>query len=238
MGVKRTKGRGVEHDEVKKQTNLSLTPTAVEGLDAIAKERGISRSELVEQIGRGIIPLAEQATYQNGREAQQHIYISARSSQKCSLDMASEPQALHLSQWERLPESQGYYIIYVKDGNDRRSYKPCSFNISNMKKQFMADVQTQPELQQWINSRKRAYLLWSECNTKELLPEIREKLIKYHQKLEDDHRFRDTELPRPNIDYPVKDVEEENVEEEEKEEEYDDDYDDDYRFLRKRIIDL
>jgi hypothetical protein len=230
-GEKRVKGVGALHNEPKKRYSITLTPTCVANLDAIAKERGISRSEFVEQIGRGIIPLADQTAHQNGREAQQPISISARSSQKCSLDMASEPQALHLSQWERLPESQGYYIIYVKDGNDRRSYKPCSFNISNMKKQFMADVQTQPELQQWINSRKRAYLLWSECNTKELLPEIREKLIKYHQKLEDDHRFRDTELPKPHLDYPVE-------KEEEEEEEYDDDYDDDYGFLRKRIIEL
>ncbi|MBE9233758.1 ribbon-helix-helix protein, CopG family [Cuspidothrix issatschenkoi LEGE 03284] len=46
------------YDEVKAKQTLSLTPTAVKGLDKLAESLGISRSEVVEQIGRGIIPLA------------------------------------------------------------------------------------------------------------------------------------------------------------------------------------
>ncbi len=45
------------YDEVKRLQTLSLTPSAVLGLDELARARGIIRSELVEQIGRGIIPL-------------------------------------------------------------------------------------------------------------------------------------------------------------------------------------
>lgn len=59
MGKKRMKGEGVYHDEVKKPVNLTLTPTAAGGLDAIAKSRDLSRSEMVERIGRGLIPLAD-----------------------------------------------------------------------------------------------------------------------------------------------------------------------------------
>jgi len=41
------------YDEVKRRVNLAITPTGIEGLDAIASEPGVSRSELVERIGRG-----------------------------------------------------------------------------------------------------------------------------------------------------------------------------------------
>jgi hypothetical protein len=57
-GIKSKRGQGEMYDEVKAKQTLSLTPTAVKGLDKLAESLGISRSEVVEQIGRGIIPLA------------------------------------------------------------------------------------------------------------------------------------------------------------------------------------
>jgi len=57
-GRKRVKGVGHLHDEVKRQISLTLTPTAQQRLDAMAAERGLSRSEFIEQIARGLIPLA------------------------------------------------------------------------------------------------------------------------------------------------------------------------------------
>ena len=45
------------YDEIKQSRSLSLTKTAVNELDSIAKIYGISRSELVEQIARGLIKL-------------------------------------------------------------------------------------------------------------------------------------------------------------------------------------
>ncbi len=44
------------YDEVKRRVNLAITPTGIEGLDAIASDLGVSRSELVERIGRGLLP--------------------------------------------------------------------------------------------------------------------------------------------------------------------------------------
>lgn len=41
------------YDEMKKRCNLSLTQVAINGLDALAKLHGISRSELVERFARG-----------------------------------------------------------------------------------------------------------------------------------------------------------------------------------------
>ncbi len=41
-------------DEVKKRATMTLTPTAIAGLDELASVEGISRSEFVERIGRKI----------------------------------------------------------------------------------------------------------------------------------------------------------------------------------------
>jgi hypothetical protein len=60
MGKKGQKGqKNVPelYDEVKRRVNLAITPTGIEGLDAIASDLGMSRSELVERIGRGLISL-------------------------------------------------------------------------------------------------------------------------------------------------------------------------------------
>ncbi len=44
------------YDEVKRRVNLAITPTGIERLDAIASDLGVSRSEFVERIGRGLLP--------------------------------------------------------------------------------------------------------------------------------------------------------------------------------------
>jgi predicted transcriptional regulator len=57
MGKKKLKNDPYIWDEVKKSLHLSLTLTAIDGLQALATEKNLSRSELVERIGRGIITL-------------------------------------------------------------------------------------------------------------------------------------------------------------------------------------
>lgn len=56
-GLKSERGKGELYDEVKTKQTLSLTRTAVKGLDEMAEALNISRSELVERVGRKIIPL-------------------------------------------------------------------------------------------------------------------------------------------------------------------------------------
>lgn len=56
-GQKNERGKPEKWDELKKRVMLSLTPTGVDGLDAIASSLGLNRSELVERIGRGVIPI-------------------------------------------------------------------------------------------------------------------------------------------------------------------------------------
>lgn len=53
------KGRLPVYEEAKKGRLLMLTPTANEGLKKMAKKRGISKSELVERIGRGLIRIVD-----------------------------------------------------------------------------------------------------------------------------------------------------------------------------------
>jgi len=54
-GQKKLRGQPEIYDEVKGQVNLSLTPTGTLGLDTLAASMSLSRSELVERIGRNLI---------------------------------------------------------------------------------------------------------------------------------------------------------------------------------------
>jgi len=56
-GQKGFRGQPDMYDEVKGRCNMTLTPTAVKGLDALAQSMNLSRSELVEQFGRGLLPI-------------------------------------------------------------------------------------------------------------------------------------------------------------------------------------
>ena len=51
------KAKHREHGEIRKSVGVELTTTALQGLTLQAQQLGISRSELLERIGRGDIPL-------------------------------------------------------------------------------------------------------------------------------------------------------------------------------------
>jgi hypothetical protein len=55
---KSLRGQPELYDELKKPTTVALTATATAGLDQLAAEMKISRSEFVERIGRGILKVA------------------------------------------------------------------------------------------------------------------------------------------------------------------------------------
>jgi hypothetical protein len=63
-GVKSMRGQPEMYDELKKIVTVSLTPTAVAGLDQYARDRSISRSELVERIGRQVIKLVSDLVHE------------------------------------------------------------------------------------------------------------------------------------------------------------------------------
>jgi hypothetical protein len=61
-GVKSMRGQPEVYDELKKIFSFSLTPTARAGLDQLSEQLNISRSELIERIGRGLLTIAELKT--------------------------------------------------------------------------------------------------------------------------------------------------------------------------------
>lgn len=61
-GVKSMRGQPEVYDELKKIVSMSLTPTALAGLDESSARLNISRSELVERIGRGLLTISELTT--------------------------------------------------------------------------------------------------------------------------------------------------------------------------------
>jgi hypothetical protein len=52
-GHKSQSGVGDLYDEPKEKLNLTVTPSAKDGLEEKAKSLGISKSELIERVGRG-----------------------------------------------------------------------------------------------------------------------------------------------------------------------------------------
>jgi hypothetical protein len=58
-GLKSMRGQPEVYDEVKKSVSFSLTPTAQTGLARLSEQLNISRSELIERIGRGLLTIAE-----------------------------------------------------------------------------------------------------------------------------------------------------------------------------------
>jgi hypothetical protein len=52
---KMPKSKHKEYGEIKKNVMVTLTPTGTEGLDKIANTMNVSKSELLERIGRGLI---------------------------------------------------------------------------------------------------------------------------------------------------------------------------------------
>jgi len=91
-GQKKSKGVPELYNEVKKRVNLSLTPTAIAGLDRLSEELNLSRSELVEQIGRGLILLAEQKSLSE----EFVIFLT---------------ESLSITERDRLPEKMGAFLV-------------------------------------------------------------------------------------------------------------------------------
>lgn len=54
-GIKSRRGCPELYDELKQPTTLGLTKTAIRGLDELSTQLHISRSELVERIGRKLL---------------------------------------------------------------------------------------------------------------------------------------------------------------------------------------
>jgi hypothetical protein len=61
-GVKSMRGQPEIYDELKEIVSFCITPTSQLGLAQLSQQLNISRSELIEQIGRGLLTIAELKT--------------------------------------------------------------------------------------------------------------------------------------------------------------------------------
>jgi Ribbon-helix-helix protein, copG family len=165
-GQKKSKGVPDLHNEVKKRVNLSLTPTAVAGLDKLSAELNLSRSELVEQVGRGLIPLAEQSSLS------EEFVISLT-------------QSLSITERDRLPETMGAFLA---TDLARFAYVGSS---SNLKKRF-EDRSLIEELDRikvnkhGLNSdisNSDIQVIWIECNNYRVIPQIEQELLAQFRQL-------------------------------------------------------
>ncbi|ACK73949.1 CopG domain protein DNA-binding domain protein (plasmid) [Gloeothece citriformis PCC 7424] len=99
-GRKRVKGVPELHDELKTRVSISLTPTAVTGLDNLANQHGLSRSEFIELIGREKILINLPAENQEGIAS--HL-------------TASGIAAMTFLERENLPCCTGVYLVVDPD---------------------------------------------------------------------------------------------------------------------------
>ena len=156
-GQKKSKGVPELHEEVKKRVNLSLTPSAIAGLDKLSQELNLSRSELVEQIGRGSIPLAEQ------RSLSEEFIISPI-------------QSLPITECDRLPETMGAFLV--------TNFSQFAYigSTTNLKKRF-EDVSFLEETDRFqtklaVNSSKQKMeVLWIECDRYQVISQIEQQLL-------------------------------------------------------------
>ncbi|MDJ0682837.1 MAG: hypothetical protein QNJ18_23620, partial [Xenococcaceae cyanobacterium MO_167.B52] len=156
-GQKKSKGVPELYDEVKKRVNLSLTPTAIAGLDRLSQELNLSRSELVEQIGRGSIPIAEQ------KSLSEEFIISPI-------------QSLPITECTGLPEAMGAFLVtdyaqfaYVGSStNLKKRFEDLSFleQINQFKSNVAVD-----------NLKSQLEVLWIECDRYQVISKIEQQLL-------------------------------------------------------------
>ncbi len=156
-GKKTSKGYPELYDEVKKRVNLSLTPTAIAGLDKLSQELNLSRSELVEQIGRGLIPIAEQ------KSLSEEFIISPI-------------QSLPITECDRLPEAMGAFLVtnfaqfaYVGSStNLKKRFEDLSF--LKEKDKFKTEVVVD-------SSKSEIEVWWIECDRYQVISKIEQQLL-------------------------------------------------------------
>ena len=169
-GQKKSKGVPELYDEVKKRVNLSLTPSAIAGLDKLSQELNLSRSELVEQIGRGSIPLAEQ------RSLSEEFIISPI-------------QSLSITECDRLPETIGVFLVtnfskfaYVGSStNLKKRFEDLSFLEETNKFQTTSAMDT---------SKQNIEVFWIECDRHQVISKIEQQLLaQFHHITFSQHRL-------------------------------------------------
>lgn len=174
-GQKKTKGTPELYNEVKKQVNLSLTPTAIDRLDKLAKQHRLSRSEFVEQIARGFIPLA-QIQDTNNSISRKFVFYPTRS--------------LSLRECYKLPEEMGSFLV-----SDLINFAYID-SCPNLKLRFQNDIFLE-ELKKYINNSKISsnnkiyefHVFWIQCDHPTSIKRTENELINQFRSLKSYENF-------------------------------------------------
>jgi hypothetical protein len=162
-GHKRTKGVPELHNELKGRVNLSLTPQAVEGLDVLAAERGLSRSELVERIGRREIALNDPIN-SSSRVFDESVYSFIEQSLQSlpSLDEVESSKVYVLPFTERasLPSRTGGFVV----SDWVHTYYGCAINLH---KHFQSETVIKHIEMQFGGLQDNFFILWITCDPRE-----------------------------------------------------------------------
>jgi len=91
-GTKTSKGQPIFYSEKKQRVNLTLTPTASEGLEKFAQALNLSVSEFIERIGRGLIPVLAKESVEQEADCVERI-------DRRVAEMLGKPQLAHSHHW-------------------------------------------------------------------------------------------------------------------------------------------
>ncbi|MBD2465916.1 CopG family transcriptional regulator [Oscillatoria sp. FACHB-1407] len=163
-GHKRTKGVPELHNELKGRVNLSLTPQAVEGLDVLAAERGLSRSELIERIGRKEIPLSDPIS-SSSRVFDKSVYSFIEQSLQSlpSLDEIeiSKVHILPFTDRASLPSKPGGFVV----SDWVHTYYNSDMNLYNF---FQDETIVKYMEMQFGGLPDNLFILWLTCDPRRL----------------------------------------------------------------------
>lgn len=188
-GHKRVKGVPELHNELKTRVNLSLTPTSVDGLDALAAKRGLSRSELVERIGRGQIRVmdVDYESIPNSKDFLQNSYglkvsssfgiYSTNAPELTSELTISAIQFTSFSQRHQLPSCPGAYLVTNSANCIHAGHH------ADLKKRFTDDSFLERLTKSFKNEGYSDLLdlYWIECSDVRALPDVERLLIAVFQ---------------------------------------------------------
>ena len=184
-GRKRIRGVPELHDELKTRVNLSLTPTGSAGLDVLAAERGLSRSELVERIGRGQICIVDYQNFPNDRDFSCNVPAKETTMPEFADDFTmSAIQVVSLNQRHELPDCPGAYLV-----TDFAKHSYVGHD-SNLKRRFMDD-RFLKQLEKFLGHqgfKEHSDIWWVECSDVKALPVVKQALIVAFQVKHDSNR--------------------------------------------------
>ncbi len=162
---KRTKGVPELHDELKKRVNLSLTPTAIGGLDFMAAELGISRSELVEWIGRRKILLATQNDLGNV-DAEVYAFVEKAIRDLPPIDTSrSLVKVVLFKERYNVPNTPGVYVL-----SDWRTCIPST--TQDLRAEFYSDQFMSISKKFLDDYENQGFILWQTFQDSRMLADF------------------------------------------------------------------